>query len=183
VHNKGWKLPITRACVLVLQESGRPLHYREITALLLKKRLILSRSAAVERCVYSGMSKHIRTSVNGSWFIHAGRGRYALTEAGRALLVWRIEPSWVENAKPNRGPQLDLTWQEAATRVLREAGKPLHVNAILTLIWRRGYKPRIDAAVPHRALGNLLAQLARQSQSGKTLNAIERVAPGTYSST
>lgn len=179
MSHQGWKLPITRACALVLQEAGRPMHYREITEQLAKRGLILSRSKAVERCVYSGMSKHIRTAQNGSWFTHAGPGTYSLTAAGRSLEVWRGDHEWAAQSTPKRPVRLDMTWPQAATRVLREAGKPLHVTDILNRIWSNGYKPRVDGAVPDRSLGNMLAELARES-TGRRGPAITRTGPGTY---
>lgn len=176
MDTKGWKLPITRSCVLVLQEAARPMHYREITAALLKRGLIASRSAAVERCVYSGMSKHIRTRTTPPWFAHAGPGTYSLTAAGRHLQVWRSEPVWSENTEPRRDPKLDISWADAARRVLWEAGKPLHTHEILIRIWKNGYRPRVDGASPQRTLGNLLAELSRESRPQ-----IERVGKGMYS--
>ena len=178
VVQAAWKLPITRACALVLQEAGRELHYREITALLLQRGLVVSRSQALERCVYSGMSRHIRTTGRASWFAHAGPGKYELTPAGRDLSVWRSQDAWPESNEPKRQPRLDLTWEDAARRVLKEAGEPLHVSEILARIWANGYKPRIDAAVPQRTLGNLLAQLSHQRRRAD--GRIARVGPGTY---
>lgn len=176
-----WKLPITRASVLVLQESGRPMHYREITQALLKRGLIASRSDAVERCVYSGMSKHIRQTGDGSWFVHSGRGKYALSLAGRALEVWRGGNSWADGITPKRNPRLDLTWPEAFKRVLRESGKPLHARDILLRVWKNGYKPQTDGATLGRAATNLLARLARESSTRRKGHVIKRVSPGTYS--
>jgi hypothetical protein len=179
MSQQGWRLPITRGCVLVLQDAGRPMHYREISEQLAKRGLISSRSKAVERCVYSGMSKHIRTAQNESWFAHAGRGTYRLTAAGKTLQVWRGDHEWAAQSTPKRQVRLDMTWNQAATRVLREAGEPLHVTDILNRIWSNGYKPRIDGAVPDRTLGNLLAELARKSTGRRGLS-ITRTAPGTY---
>lgn len=179
---QGWKLPITRACLLVLQDTGHPIHYRDITKQLVKRGLISSRSMAVERCVYSGMSKHIRMSQTASWFAHAGPGKYVLTPAGRAAEVWRGggNQDWVAQTVPKKAVRLDLTWRQAATRVLREAGKPLHTTEILNRIWANGYKPRVDTAVPLRTLGNLLARWA-SDVGGKRNAPVQRVGPGTYS--
>jgi hypothetical protein len=174
-----WKLPITRACVLVLQEAGCPLHYREITELLLKEDLVSSRSAAVERCVYSGMSKHIRTTRDGGWFAHAGPGRYTLTAAGRALEVWRSNQEWAADVAAPKTPRLDMTWPEAITKVLRDSGKPMKANDIIARAWQNGYRPKMDGASTTRGVGNTLARLARES-SPRSRNAIERVAAGTY---
>jgi hypothetical protein len=176
-----WKLPLTRACVLVLQEAGQSMHYREITGLLLKRGLISSRSPEVERCVYSGMSKQIRTVEGGGWFVHSGRGKYGLSQRGRSLEVWRGANAWAENISPKRSPRLDLTWPEAVTRALREAGKPLTARDVLSRIWQNGYKPQMDGASTERVVGNLLAKLARESSAGRKRHAIKRLRKGVYS--
>src|SRR5207247_463307 len=78
---------ITEACVAVLREASGPLHYREITARIQKRGLFVSRSLRPERCVYSGMSRHIRMEGTHSWFYHAGRGQYGLTGEGLSLQI------------------------------------------------------------------------------------------------
>ena len=168
-----WKLPITRASVLVLQDAKRAMHYKEITQALLDRGLIASRSPSVQRCVYSGMSKHIRERAQESWFRHEGRGIYGLTRGGRELEVWRHAPDLDEGVRLHRKPRLDMSWREAATRTLAEAREPLHAQEVVRRIWSKGYRPAVDGATPYRTIGNLLATMARERN-------IRRVGPGTY---
>jgi len=172
-----WKLPATRAALLVLQENaGGPMHYREITRIILARGLVATASERLERVVYSSMSRQIREASGERWFKHVGKGVYALTSTGKHAQVWRFEgadPAPL-SSRPSKQARTDLTWIEAAELVLARVGQPMRANALLISIWQSGLKPKKDGAVPLRLLRNELARAVKQSRR------IRRVSPGVY---
>lgn len=182
-HGGRWKLPITRAAVVVLRDAaGGPLHYRVLTSRMLERDLIVSRSSRVERTVYSNLSKHIRERRSDSWFRRTAPGMYALTEAGWNVEVWRSRWMKGDQPLPALKPQCrsDLTWLEAAELVLDSAERPMRAKELVERIWEMGLRPRIDTAWPYRHLRNELARSIREARSGDAPPRFIRCGPGAY---
>lgn len=176
----GWKLPATRASLLILQEAdGGPLHYRQVTERIIQRNLVATSSESLERIVYSSMSRHIRSRGDESWFRHAGEGKYALTERGLNAEVWRHGPEHEVDFTPPAEVDWSFTKREAAERVLRDASKPLHYREIAKRSWKRGLHPMIDGRYPFRSFGNVLSQAARAEEE-KEEGGIVRTDQGVY---
>ena len=74
----------------------------------------------------------------------------------------------------------NLTWQEAIVQVLRDAGEPLHYDAITSRIGQQGLYDFSNSATPYRTVLAELSRILNNNDNPYNLK-IQRVAPGTYS--
>lgn len=71
------------AAAKVLGDSGKPLGSKEIVDRMLKRKLWSSKGATPEATLHAAMSREIATKGKASRFRKAGRGRFAITAAGK----------------------------------------------------------------------------------------------------
>lgn len=95
-----------------------------------------------------------------------------ITIEGKARRI--LQSRTVPNASGEFESLLGLTLHEAAYRVLRDTGRPLHARELGSQIKRRGWNhPRSTSARPDQIVYQLAARLPRYPQ-------FERVAPNTF---
>jgi restriction system protein len=113
----------------ILKEAGQPLHYREITHQALDKGLIRTSGKTPAATMRAQIGTSIRRAAKGgppSPFYKAGRAIFGLTEWQKSGII-PSPPYSIPTTKPRR-PY--LTYKQAAQKILREAGQPLHYREI-----------------------------------------------------
>lgn len=122
------------AALKVLQEYGKPLHYREITRRILVGKLWQCTGKTPEATINAQLAVSIKRNGQASAFRRAGRGIFALntdrTEpAAHQKDVCRNEDRSLYVRRPKAGGKLSFT--ESAYRILEAVGgKPMHYRDI-----------------------------------------------------
>lgn len=114
------------AAAQVLQEAGKPLHYREITKLILQRDLWPTSGATPERTIAATLSVDIRERGEDSLFVRVSPGVYGLR-------------CWQQDDTPPRKP-MTHSFTDAAEIVLREYGnqQPMHYREITNTALKKG---------------------------------------------
>lgn len=122
------------AALKVLQDEGKPLHYREITKRILAGKLWQCAGKTPEATINAQLAVSIKKNGNTSPFRRAGRGIFALNTdradpTPYAKDVCRTEDRALYVRGPKAGEKLSFT--ESACRILEACGgKPMHYRDI-----------------------------------------------------
>lgn len=175
-------LSATRAAVLILRENGGgPMHYREITEEAIRRSLISVSGPDIPDAVATALYRHAKKAGRRSWFRRCGPGQFELTpEAEHAELRYPTSTSRASLTAKQLSTIHELTWLEAAEVVLYEAQAPLTASEISERILARGLKPHSRSKWHVRSLGNLLASAVRGEQQNGRGSRFRRVSPGRY---
>lgn len=78
----------------VLQEAGKPLHYREITKIALENGYITTRGKTPEATMIANFTLHIRKMGPSSEFKQVGKGIYALSQNDTKTTLIKLKCSF-----------------------------------------------------------------------------------------
>ena len=153
----------------VLHASGRPLHYREITAQVLAQKLWATEGKTPWVTINARLSVDIKKQGKASRFVRVSPGRFTLNPDVTPI------PSTVERPRPSETKKngeagARLTFTDAAEHVLMESGKdePLHYRTITERALELGLirtKSRTPAATMYAAI---LSEIRRQETRGES---------------
>ena len=122
------------AALRVLQDDGKPLHYREITKRILVGQLWQCSGKTPEATINAQLAVNIKKNGKASPFRRAGRGIFALNTERTAPVALRESVCRTEDrALYVRGPKAGekLSFTESASRILEGCGgKPMHYRDI-----------------------------------------------------
>lgn len=79
------KLSFLEAAFTLLVKAGKPMHYRDLTDLALKRKLILTSGKTPEQTLGGLLRLEIRNKGTKSRFFSKGNGIYALSRYGKRL--------------------------------------------------------------------------------------------------
>ena len=122
------------AALRVLQDEGKPLHYREITKRILAGKLWQCGGKTPEATINAQLAVNIKKNGTASPFRRAGRGIFALNTdrtdpTPREKDLCRTEDRALYVRGPKAGEKLSFT--ESASRILEAGGgKPMHYRDI-----------------------------------------------------
>lgn len=122
------------AALHVLQDAGKPLHYREISKRILERDLWPSEGKTPEATINAQIAGNIKKHGKASPFRRAGRGIYTLNTdrtdpVAFPKSVFRTEDQALYVRGPKAGEKLSFT--ESALRILEACGgKPTHYRDI-----------------------------------------------------
>ena len=118
------------AALRVLQDEGKPLHYREITSRILAGKLWQCSGKTPEATINAQLAVNIKKNGRASAFRRAGRGIFGLNTDWTEPAAQQKELCRTEDrALYVRGPQgaEKLSFTESAYRILEAGGgKPMH---------------------------------------------------------
>lgn len=168
VDPKGKRMPtFQEAAHQILTQAGQPLHHREITERALEQGLVETSGKTPAATMSARLSVSVRQE--DSPFVRVGRGVYGLKE-------WP-EVEAEERPAPQPPPQRDyLSYKEAALRVLKEAGKPLHT----TEITQRAIKADFINPQGLTPEATMAAQLCTDIKNNGATSAFRKVEPSTF---
>jgi restriction system protein len=122
------------AALHVLQQEGKPLHYREITKRILAGKLWQCSGKTPEATINAQLAVNIKKNGTASPFRRTGRGTFALNTdrthpTPHETTVCRTEDRALYVRGPKAGEKLSFT--ESACRILEAGGgKPMHYRDI-----------------------------------------------------
>lgn len=116
------RLTVLQAAEKVLREAREPLHVNELTKRMMDQGLWKTDSQSPEKNVRTSIGIDISKNPEASRFRYEGGGAFALKSAPPAR-----QPASVSEEASR---EADLTTLNAAERVLRTAGRPLHYTEI-----------------------------------------------------
>ena len=138
----------------ILHEAQEPLHYREITKRILAQGRWSTRSKTPEASVNAQLSTDIKQHGDSTRFRRVKPGVYALTEP-------EVSPQEVVP------PSAPLSFLDAAERVLRESGAPLHYEEITKRALAAGLI-RTESKTPAATLtASVSMDIRRRSERGE----------------
>ena len=156
----------------LLTETGTPLHYREITSLILERGLWTTEGKTPEATVNALLAVDIKKRGTNSRFQRTGEGMFALRVWGLPEFAPPEEkpsPSGASRKKATSAPKA-LSFNDAAERVLEKFGdkKPLHYRVITEKALKLGLL-RTEGQTPEATLyAQILTEIARKTKRGDT---------------
>jgi len=119
---------ILQAAEKVLREQGKPLHYREITKIILEKGLWETKGKTPEATLNANISVDIKKNGKKSLFIRTEPGKLGLREWGLKEIPEKIKSQKEETMKK----KASYSFPDAAEKILEEFGdkNPMHYRDI-----------------------------------------------------
>lgn len=124
------QIGILMAVQRALTEAARPLHYREITAIVLERKFWSTSGATPHLSINAAIAVDIKSKGESSQFIRVSPGVFALAQLAQMPAIQTEESVLVHSS---RAPRQGLTFPEAAAEVLKASGEPLHYREITKL--------------------------------------------------
>ena len=153
------------AAFQVLEEVGHPLHYKQLTSLILAKQLWRSGGKTPAATINARLSRDIKSKGPASRFVRLAKGEIGLA----------MHPnSTVEAAKPDQPkqesppePSSTLTFPEAAEKILQDCGGPLHYKEITQRALAAGLLSTVGKTPAATMNATILVEVARDEKRGK----------------
>ena len=165
---------VLQAAEITLIEAGKPLHYKEITQLMLDRGLWQPDGKTPQRTVSSTITVHIKRYGTHSLFQRTDKGVYALRARGLPKFITSGESADVEDDTQQMAPDIttikSFSFTDATEQVLKQfsGGKPMHYRDItrkaleLDLIKTKGVTPEATL------YSQILSEIRRQARKGDT---------------
>jgi len=154
----------------LLTEVGTPLHYREITRLVLERGLWKTEGKTPEATVNALLAVDIKKHAANSRFQRTSEGMFAL----RAWGLTELEPTRKELAHATRkrtaSTPRTLSFTDAAEQVLEQFGhkKPMHYRAITDKALGLGLLHTAGQTPEATLYAQILTEIARKTRRGDT---------------
>lgn len=157
------------AAFVVLHDAGRPLHYREITKMMLAQKLWATEGATPWNTVNARLAVDIKDQGPTSRFVRVGRGLFTLNPDVTQKMPAVARPRLLQQGKSVDSGER-LTFTNAAERVLMESSnhQPLHYGTITKRALERGLL-RTEGRTPAATMySSIITEIRRHEARGET---------------
>ena len=157
-----------------LRQTGKPLHYRELTRLILEQGLWQTEGKTPEATISAGLGVDIRRLRSESRFQQTGKGVFALREWGLSEFTPKRRGEIPVEAARDRSPDSEsaraMSFTDAAEKVLGEFGnkEPMHYRDITTKVLELGLVDTAGKTPEATLYAMILAESHRQARRGDT---------------
>lgn len=160
----------------VLRIAGVPLHYREITRQILKKKLWATEGKTPEATINARLSSDIKIKGSESKFYRAGKGVFGLTEweaqkGPKASTVYqeKTKQQSTELMGVKIIPEKLLSFTDAAEKVLAEFGskRPMHYRTITAKALELGWLVTEGKTPEATMYAQILMEIKRYQKRGE----------------
>ncbi|MDD5705170.1 MAG: HTH domain-containing protein [Kiritimatiellae bacterium] len=159
------------AALKVLQDAGKPLHYREITKRVLANGLWQTAGKTPDATINARLAVDVKKNGSASAFRRAGRGVFALNTERTDTMpnptdIVRTETRSLYLVRPKSGETLSFT--DSAERILEAAGgQPMHYRDITSLALEHGMLDTAGKTPEATMYAQLLTECKRRRGRGE----------------
>lgn len=158
---------VTEGARIILSESSVPLSAAQISEQLLSRKLWQTSGKTPAATVGAALYTDIKKFANGSFFVKAGKGLFALNpnrEKTEGKKKTKTTPTYQHNSEQTY--QTALSFLECAERVLREIAQknPMHYKTITTHAIENGWL-QSNGLTPEASMGAQIYTYIKRCES------------------